>query len=76
MHSTVVFVAMESASLQPAPAIISLYMWLLFFIRLPRRPVSVLVNGVETPHTWDETAHTCFLRFPNNPDGVRVEINW
>lgn len=45
-------------------------------IRLPRQPVSVLVDGVETPYTWDDTAHTCFLRFPNSPEGVRVDIRW
>ena len=45
-------------------------------ILLPRRPVSVLVNGLETSFTWDETARTCFLRFPNNPDGVRVDIRY
>ena len=46
-------------------------------ILLRRKPLSVLVDGQEVSDcVWDDISRTLFLRFPNNPDGVRVEIRW
>jgi hypothetical protein len=48
-------------------------------IRLRREPLSVEVDGIPAPASawsWDPAGHTLFLRFPNNPDGVRVDIRW
>ena len=46
-------------------------------ILLRRKPLSVLVDGNEASDcVWDDTSRTLFLRFPNSPDGVRVEIRW
>ena len=60
-------------------------------ILLRRKPLSVLVDGqpacdlVGDPagapagsavSAWDPATRTLFLRFPNTPDGVRVEIRW
>ena len=60
-------------------------------ILLRRKPLSVLVGGqpacdlVGDPagapagsavSAWDPATRTLFLRFPNTPDGVRVEIRW
>ena len=50
--------------------------WNITRILLPAPPVKVLVNGEECPAPWDEASKTCFLRFPNQPDGVQVEIGW
>ena len=33
-------------------------------------------NVVEASSTWDEGSNTCFLRFPNHPDGVKVRLGW
>ena len=46
-------------------------------ILLRREPVSVLVDGLPAPDSsWDPASRTLRLRFPNNPDGVKVEIRW
>ena len=47
-------------------------------ILLPRRPRSVRVDGEEVldEACWDAPSKTYFLRFDNNPDGVRVLIRW
>ncbi len=56
-------------------------------ILLRRKPLSVLVDGqpaddqVGDPSStavsaWDPATRTLFLRFPNAPDGIRVEIRW
>ena len=46
-------------------------------IRLRRKPLSVQVDGTPAADwSWDPASRTCFLRFPNNPDGVRVDIRW
>ena len=45
-------------------------------IRLPRRPVSVQIDGAAADFSWDEVSRTCFLRFGNRPDGVPVEIRY
>lgn len=50
--------------------------WNVTRILLPAAPVKVLVNGEDYSALWDETSKTCFLRFPNQPDGVQVEIGW
>ena len=46
-------------------------------ILLPREPQVVEVDGSPAADwSWDPASRTCFMRFPNNPDGVRVEIRW
>ncbi|MBR6905899.1 MAG: hypothetical protein IKN33_02980, partial [Selenomonadaceae bacterium] len=46
-------------------------------ILLPRQPLSVLADGEPVADcSWDSASRTLFLRFPNSPDGVRVEIRW
>jgi hypothetical protein len=37
----------------------------------------VLVDGFEASDwSWDASSRTLFLRFPNDPEGVPVEIRW
>jgi hypothetical protein len=31
---------------------------------------------VNLPYSWDETSHTCLLKFENKPEGVSVVINY
>ncbi len=50
--------------------------WNVTRILLPAPPKTVLVNGEAPPAAWDEASKTCLLRFPNQPDGVQVEIDW
>ena len=50
--------------------------WNVTRILLPAPPVQVLVNGEAQQAPWDEASKTCFLRFPNSPEGVTVEIGW
>ena len=46
-------------------------------ILLRRKPLSVLVDGEPaSDFSWDPATRTLFLRFPNCPDGVSVEIRW
>ena len=46
-------------------------------IRLRRKPLSVLVDGQQASDcSWDPATRTLFLRFPNDPEGVHVEIRW
>ncbi len=45
-------------------------------ILLPRAPKAVLVDGAPCPASWDDFSRTALLRFPNNPEGVRVQIKW
>ena len=45
-------------------------------ILLPGRPVEVMTAGIPCEFTWDEGSGTCYMRFPNDPDGVSVEIRW
>lgn len=26
--------------------------------------------------SWDETSKTCFLKFENNPEGIRIKLSW
>ena len=50
--------------------------WNVTRILLPAPPVSVWVKGEACQADWDEESQTVFLRFPNNPDGVDVKIEW
>ena len=50
--------------------------WNVTRILLPAPPVSILVNGETYLADWDKWSKTVFLRFPNNPDGVDVKIEW
>lgn len=50
--------------------------WNVTRILLPASPKQVLVNGEAYQATWDEFSKTVFLRFPNSPEGVAVEIGW
>jgi hypothetical protein len=47
-------------------------------ILLPKRPVSVKIDGRESlaDTQWDDLTRTCLLKFENSPEGVGVEINW
>ena len=46
-------------------------------ILLPAEPQAVTIDGIPaTDSSWDPASRTLFLRFPNDPDGVRVEIRW
>ena len=45
-------------------------------ILLPKAPSAVWVNGESCPWDWDEASRTVFLRFPNDPDGVAVNVQW
>lgn len=33
-------------------------------------------NTVSFDMSWDESGKTCFLKFENNPEGVRVTLSW
>ncbi len=44
-------------------------------ILLPSEPKRVTVSADSENH-WDEDSHTLFLTFENQPDGVRVEIDF
>ena len=50
--------------------------WNVTRILLPAPPTQVLVNGEACQAQWDPRSKTVFLRFSNNPDGVKVEIGW
>ena len=45
-------------------------------VLLPARPVEVKAGGVSCDYSWDEASRTCYMSFPNDPDGVPVEIRW
>lgn len=47
-------------------------------VLLPEAPASVTVNGKEVldKTAWDESSHTYFLSYENNPDGVSVSFEW
>jgi len=45
-------------------------------ILLPAKPRAVTVDGIDWEFEWDSFSKTVFLRFPNNPDGVRVTLTW
>ncbi len=43
-------------------------------VHLPAAPSLVRVAGQESAATWDAASQTLFLRFPNQPEGVSVEV--
>jgi hypothetical protein len=45
-------------------------------VYLPAKPVKVTVNNAAGDYTWDETSHTCLLKFENNPDGVDISLSF
>ena len=45
-------------------------------ILLPSKPSNVMVNGEDWAFDWDSFSRTVFLRFPNDPDGVSVTLDW
>ncbi|MDR1172881.1 MAG: hypothetical protein LBL24_10535 [Bacteroidales bacterium] len=51
-------------------------------VYLPKQPKDVKVKNaageavVTAEHSWDEASHTCLIKFENDPDGIRTEINW
>ena len=45
-------------------------------VALPKKPKSVKVNDTPADHSWDAPSGTCLIRFENNPEGVRVEMEW
>jgi hypothetical protein len=50
-------------------------------ILLPQKPTLIEVSDasgkrLESNTSWDESSNTCFLKFENNPDGVRVKLSW
>ena len=47
-------------------------------ILLPGKPTEVAVDGKAggVEESWDEGSHTEFLRFPNSPEGIKVECKW
>lgn len=47
-------------------------------VLLPRKPVSVSVNGKDEflANAWDQQTKTYLLEFENNPEGVSVNIKW
>lgn len=44
-------------------------------VLLPSAPKKIEVSA-EYKTTWDEASKTCFLSFENNPEGVRVKLNY
>jgi hypothetical protein len=44
-------------------------------VLLPSKPSKIEVSA-EYKTTWDESSKTCFLSFENNPDGVKVKLNY
>ncbi len=50
--------------------------WNVTRIMLPAEPAEVLVNGEAAQTSWDRFSGTALLRFPNSPEGVKVEIRW
>lgn len=45
-------------------------------VLLPKKPVKVQVNGTDVNPQWDERSRTLLLGFENDPDGVKVSIEW
>ena len=46
-------------------------------ILLGHQPSEVLVDGISAnDSSWDANSRTLFLRFPNDSDGMKVEIRW
>lgn len=51
-------------------------------VLLPSKAQNVSITDAQghllkdTQTSWDNSSKTCFLSFENNPDGVRVTLNW
>lgn len=45
-------------------------------ILLPSEPVKIGIDGAKAPFEWHDASHTCLIRFPNSPEGVKVSITW
>ena len=45
-------------------------------VLLPARPEKVIVNGSPAEFEWDGESRTCIFRHDNDPDGVKIEIEW
>jgi hypothetical protein len=45
-------------------------------IYLPKQPKEVKIQNTASELVWDESSHTCLVKFENNPDGVSVIINY
>ena len=75
---TLILIAVIATSIPLAvPALLGYETYNVTSILLRRQPKSVLVDGEPaSDFSWDPATRTLFLRFPNNPDGVHVEIRW
>ena len=45
-------------------------------VLVPDKPHRVLVDGVETPPSWDSLTGTLLIKHENSPQGVKIEITW
>ena len=50
-------------------------------ILLPKKAIKIEVTdaagkSIVSQSSWDDASKTCFLKFENNPDGVRVKLSW
>ena len=45
-------------------------------ILLPKKPKSIQVSVNQFTTEWDADTHTLLLQFENNPEGVKVKIEW
>jgi len=50
-------------------------------ILLPSKPKKCITTNkdgqeISSTHEWDEQSKTCLLGFENEPDGIRVELQW
>ncbi len=49
-------------------------------VLLPQKPKAITATCHATPikfeHYWYKESRTLLLLFENNPEGIRVEINW
>ncbi|HEX6431229.1 MAG TPA: hypothetical protein VF008_26245 [Niastella sp.] len=51
-------------------------------IMLPAAPVKTILTNSKSEKidnvqsSWDETSHTCYLGFDNDPDGITVTLSW
>jgi hypothetical protein len=50
-------------------------------ILLPKKAIKIEVTdaagkSIVSQSSWDDASKTCFLKFENNPDGVRVKLGW
>ena len=43
-------------------------------VYLPSAPTTVHIDALESSNTWDAASQTLYLRFPNRPEGVSINI--